>query len=175
MSAPELRALRMADMAAAADLQALAYTELYHEPQDILASRVAVAAPFCWGAFEGETLLAYILSHPWPAGSPPAIGILLPPPPPTDNWFIHDLAIGPQARGLGLGRALVGAAAEAAREAGLVRGDLIAVQGAWRFWEKFGYVAPPNLPETLAAKVAGYGQDARYMVVAIESLQLFAR
>lgn len=174
MSAPQLRPLRMEDMAAAADLQALAYTELYHEPQDILTSRVAVAAPFCWGAFEGETLLAYILSHPWPAGSPPAIGIVLPPPRPTDNWFIHDLAIGPQARGLGLGRALVAAAAGAARDAGLVRGDLVAVQGAWRFWEKFGYASPSVVPEALKAKVAGYGADARYMVVAIDSLKLFA-
>jgi ribosomal protein S18 acetylase RimI-like enzyme len=165
----------MADMAAAADLQAVAYTELYHEPEPILASRVSVAAPFCWGAFEGEDLLAYILSHPWPAGSPPEIGIVLPPPPPTDNWFIHDLAIGPQARGLGLGRALVAAAASAAREAGLTRGDLVAVQGAWRFWEKFGYRSPEVVPEALKAKVAGYGADARYMVVAIDSLQLFAR
>lgn len=165
MTAPLLRPLRLDDMPAAAALQNAVYAPLYHEPADVLASRVIAAPSLCWGAFLGEALAAYILSHPWPAGEPPPIGLSLPTPPPTDNWFIHDLAIGPQAQGQGLGRALAAAAAAAAREAGLTRGDLVAVQGAWRFWEKLGYAQPSDLPPALQAKVAAYGEDARYMVV----------
>jgi GNAT superfamily N-acetyltransferase len=167
MTAPTLRPLRLDDMAAAAALQNAVYAPLYHEPAEILASRVIAAPRLCWGAFAGEELIAYILSHPWPAGEPPPIGLALPPPPPTDNWFIHDLAIGPQAQGRGLGRALAGAAASAARDAGLITGDLVAVQGAWRFWEKLGYAQPAAMSPALQTKVAAYGADARYMVASL--------
>jgi GNAT superfamily N-acetyltransferase len=158
-------------MPAAARLQEAVYQPLYHEPQAVLESRLAVAAPYCWGAFEGDELLAYILSHPWPAASPPPIGIMLAAPPQdADNWFVHDLAIGPDARGLGLGRALVGSAARAALAGGIQRGDLVAVQGAWSFWRRLGYAAPDELPPALAAKVAAYGPDARDMSADLTAL-----
>ena len=152
---PALRLLTPADTPAAARLQEAVYQPLYHEPQAVLESRLAVAAPFCWGAFEDEVLLAYILSHPWPAASPPPIGVMLAAPPEAaGNWFVHDLAISPAARGMGLGRALVGSAAGAALASGIGKGDLVAVQGAWSFWERLGYAPPDELPAALAAKVA---------------------
>ncbi|CAN7537442.1 GNAT family N-acetyltransferase [Phenylobacterium sp. LjRoot164] len=167
-----LRPLKPADMPAVAALQLVAFEPLFHEPQEILASRLTIAPNLCWGAFEGDELRAYILSHPWPAASPPPIGTTLGPPPPTDNWFVHDLAIGPAARGLGLGRELVASASGAALDAGLVHGDLVAVQGAWRFWEKLGYVVQDGLEEPLRSKVAGYGDDARYMTADIAALKV---
>lgn len=170
---PVLRPLTSADMPAAARLQEAVYQPLYHEPQEVLESRLTVAAPYCWGAFEGDALLAYILSHPWPLASPPPIGVMLATPPTgAGNWFVHDLAIGPAARGLGLGRALVGSAAQAALASGIRRGDLVAVQGAWPFWERLGYTAPGDLPPTLAAKVAAYGPDARYMTADLTALRI---
>lgn len=153
-------------MPAVARLQLEAYLPLYHEDRDVLETRLRVGPGLCWGAFAGEELIAYILSHPWPAADPPAIGVRLDSPPAgVDNWFIHDLAMGPAARGRGVGRALAAAAMEAARATGLARGDLIAVQGAWAFWEKIGYRAPAKSPPALAAKVAEYGDDARYMTI----------
>lgn len=166
----DLRPLKPVDLAAAVALQNAVYMPLYCEPAEILGSRLEIAPTCCWGAFEDDRLLAYILSHPWPAAVPPAIGTTLGAPPPGDNWFIHDLAIGEAARGLGLGRALVRRAADAAVALGLVRGDLIAVQGAGGFWARMGYADPPDLPAALAAKVAGYGPDARYMTVRLADL-----
>jgi len=161
-----IRPLTVADMPAVAELQLVAYQPLYHEEQDVLESRLVAGPDLCWGAFEDGKLIAYILSHAWPSASPPAIGTRLAAPPPgLDNWFIHDLAMGPHARGRGVGRALALTAADAARAAGLVRGDLIAVQGAWAFWRKMGYRAETDLTPALAAKVAGYGDDARYMTI----------
>lgn len=168
-----LRPLAPADMPAAARLQEAVYQPLYHEPQAVLESRLTVAAPYCWGAFEGDELLAYILSHPWPAASPPPIGVMLTAPPQdAGNWFVHDLAISPAARGLGLGRALVGSAAGAALANGIARGDLVAVQGAWSFWERVGYAIPAELLPALAVKVAAYGPDARYMTADLATLRI---
>lgn len=172
-ASPTIRPLRLEDMPSVASLQTTVFQPHFHETEDELASRLAVAAPFCWAAVDADGgLMAYILSHPWLAGSPPAIGTHLQPPPATDNWFIHDLAIGPTARGLGLGRDLVRAASRAAMAAGLVRGDLVAVQGAWSFWNKLGYEPQSDLPPALAAKVAGYGEDARYMTARLADLRV---
>lgn len=169
---PDLRPLTAADLTAAAAIQNTVYAPLYREDAQVLGSRIVVAPTCCWGAFgQARELQAYILSHPWPAAAPPPIGQALAAPPPTDNWFVHDLAIAPAARGAGLGRALVARAADAARALGLRRGDLVAVQGAHAFWSRLGYAAPQPLPGPLAAKVAAYGADARYMTVDLADLR----
>ncbi|WP_309644528.1 GNAT family N-acetyltransferase [Phenylobacterium sp.] len=165
-----LRRLTAVDLPAVAAIQNAAYLPIYREPAEILGSRLEIAPTCCWGAYGPDGLAAYILSHPWPAATPPAIGTALNAPPVVDNWFIHDLAIGEAARGLGLGRALVRRSADAAIALGLDRGDLIAVQGAGPFWSRMGYAAPPALPDALAAKVASYGPDARYMTARLAQL-----
>lgn len=165
-----LAPLTPADLAAAAAIQNAVYRPHYREPAEILGSRLEIAPTCCWGAFGPDGLAAYILSHPWPAGASPAIGTALAAPGACDNWFVHDLAIGEAARGLGLGRALVRAAADAALALGLTRGDLIAVQGAGSFWARMGYADPSDMPLALAAKVAVYGPDARYMTVLLATL-----
>lgn len=172
MTAPELCPLTERDLAAVTAIQNSVFDPLYRETQDVLGSRLAIAPTCCWGAFRDGELLAYILSHPWPAGSPPPIGQPLAPPPAGDNWFIHDLACAPEARGLRLAQGLVRCAADSASKLGLVRGDLIAVQGAWSFWEKVGYAPAETLSEALAAKVAAYGPDARYMTALISALKV---
>jgi GNAT superfamily N-acetyltransferase len=168
---PDLRPLTAADLPAAAAIQNAVYLPLFREEAHILGSRIAAAPTCCWGAFRDGGLCAYILSHPWPAAAPPPIGQALGPCPPGDNWFVHDLAIAPDARGLGLGRALVARAADAARALGLARGDLVAVQGASSFWAGLGYAPPESLPPALAVKVAAYGDDARYMTVRLADLR----
>lgn len=167
---PDLRPMTAVDLPAATAIQNAVYAPLYHEDAAVLGGRITAAPTCCWGAFSDGALVAYILSHPWPLGAPPAIGESLGPCPAGDNWFIHDLAITPQARGIGLGRALVAKAAQAARDLGLSQGDLVAVQGASTFWAGLGYVAPQTLTTDLAAKVAAYGDDARYMRASLADL-----
>jgi GNAT superfamily N-acetyltransferase len=167
---PLVRPLTEADLPAAAAIQNAVYLPLYREDAEVLGSRIIAAPTLCWGAFEGDDLAAYILSHPWPAAAPPPIGVRLSPAPASDNWFVHDLAVSPGARGQGLGLALARRAARAAVEASLTRGDLIAVQGAASFWRRLGYAPPLELPAELAEKVAAYGPDAAYMTIRLSDL-----
>lgn len=76
--------------------------------------------------------------------------------------YLHDLAVAPAGRGAGIGRALVARAFELAARAGLPEAQLIAVEGADRWWAGLGFREPP-IPPDLAAKVAAYGPRARWM------------
>lgn len=107
-------------------------------------------------------LIGYLLAHGWPRGSPPAVGTVLDPLAARDVLFLHDLALAPAARGLGVGERLVAAALDAARRDGLTDAELIAVEGAAGYWRRLGFREAP-MTDVLAAKVAGYGMAARWM------------
>ncbi len=79
--------------------------------------------------------------------------------------FLHDLALAPAARGLRVGERLVAAALGAAHRDGLTEAELIAVEGAAAYWHRLGFAETAMAP-TLAAKVAGYGDAARWMRLA---------
>ncbi|WP_259043780.1 GNAT family N-acetyltransferase [Chromobacterium alkanivorans] len=59
----------------------------------------------------------------------------------ADTLFIHDLALHPDARGHGLGPRLVQTVLGQGRRRGLRQARLVAVQGAARYWRRFGYQA----------------------------------
>lgn len=93
------------------------------------------------------------------------MGTALDPAAPAEVLFLHDLALAPAARGLRIGEWLVAAALEAARRDGLSEAELIAVEGAAEYWRRLSFVETPMTP-TLATKVAGYGEAARWMRLA---------
>jgi predicted N-acetyltransferase YhbS len=119
-------------------------------------------ASCCLAATRGEVLIAYLLAHGWPGESPPPVGALLEQQGASDVLFIHDLAVSSAGRGSGIGRRLVDRALELAAQDGLTRAELIAVEGAASYWRRLGF-AEPATPAALAAKVASYGQEARWM------------
>ena len=161
-----IRPLAHGDLAEALAIQAAAYPAFLVEPEDAFASRLAVAASFCLAAIRDGELAAYLLAHGWPRESPPPVGAVLPRDAPSEVLFIHDLAVGPAGRGLGLGRALVDAAFAMAARQGLACAELIAVEGAASFWRKLGF-AERAVSGDLRDKVAGYGAEARWMTRAI--------
>lgn len=162
-----LRPLRRADIAAAEKLQALCYPPALRDSAAALRSRLDIAGQCCFAALFAalidDTLIGYILAHPWPRLCPPPVDTVLGTPPSApDVHYIHDLSIDPAMRGTGLGRALVTVSQDLARQAGLARSELIAVAGAAPFWHTLGYEAVPT-DERLAAKVRAYGEEARYL------------
>lgn len=105
----------------------------------------------------------YILSHPWRFGSLPALNALLGAvPDDADTYYLHDLALLPNARGTGAAAQIVGDMLRHARSEGFPSVSLVAVNGSLPFWYKHGF-RTVDLPE-LAAKLGSYETAARYMV-----------
>ena len=136
----------------------------YPEDDAIFAERLALAAPGCLVLESGRgELEGYVVSHPWPLGSAPALNTLLGAiPAGTSDWYLHDLALLPRARGGGHAAAGVRDVASAARRAGSKAIALVAVNGSAGFWERQGFRAVHD--PALAGKLASYDDGARYMM-----------
>ena len=161
-----IRRLEHGDLAAALALQATSYPAFLREGWEAFASRLAGPTSYCLAAVRGETLVAYLLAHGWASQAPPPVGTILAADGPGEVLYVHDLAVSRHERGSGLGRQLMRHAFDLARRDGLRRAELIAVEGAAGYWSSLGFVETPPSPE-LAAKVAGYGADARWMTLAL--------
>ena len=157
-----IRSFVQGDLAAALALQAASYPVFLREGAEAFASRLSVPASYCLAAMRGGKLAAYLLAHGWTAEEPPAVGTILEAESAGEILYIHDLAVSSEERGSGLGRYLVDQALDLARRDGLRRAELIAVEGAAAYWRALGFVESTPSP-ALAAKVAGYGADARWM------------
>jgi len=103
----------------------------------------------------------YLLSHPWASMSPPAPDVVLDAAE-GPVWYVHDVSVAALVRGQGVARAMLDACFAA--NPGKRRSELVAVELAGRFWERQGWRPLPDPSDALAAKVAGYGEHATYMV-----------
>ncbi|MEG2076424.1 MAG: GNAT family N-acetyltransferase, partial [Victivallaceae bacterium] len=82
---------------------------------------------------------------------------------PANSWYIHDLAIKQSFAGRQIGQQTYEYVCKMARKLKLTRTHLVAVQGASKFWQKFGYNQWHNAPEELSMRVNSYGSAAILM------------
>lgn len=164
-----IRSLEAADLPQALTIQAANYPAFLWEDEAAFASRLDVASSYCLAAERDGVLVGYLLAHGWVSESPPPIGTILDKTIVGDVLFIHDLAVAPAGQGAGLGRRLIDQAFARAAADGFGRAELIAVEGAAPYWRGLGFADGSALPE-LAAKVAAYGAEARWMTRAIGGL-----
>ncbi len=162
MTEPVWRPLAEADLDAVRRISAAAYPGLQERPA-VFAEKLRLYPRGCLAYDRGGEVAGYLFSHPWTLGEAPALdgflgGLAAAP----DCYYVHDLALAPEARGHG-------AAAQAvARIFALAEGErlpamaLIAVNGAEGFWARHGFREASN--PRLAAKLAVYGAGARYMI-----------
>lgn len=150
------RALRMDDLAGV-----LAIADLVHQdhPEDaeVLAERIALFPAGCFALDGAAGLAGYLLSHPWHAGEVPVLNRTLGVVPGgRDCYFVHDLALHPDAQGHGAGAAVIHRMLE--QTADFRRHALIAVDGTPAFWSRFGFRPAEG------ADLASYGEGVTYMV-----------
>ncbi len=112
------------------------------------------------------TASGYVIAHPCRLGEPPALNSLLGALPDEANALhLHDVALLPAARGLGLGGAALRRVMAIAARREFAHVTLVAVHGTPPYWARSGFVVAPA---TVA--VASYGADARYMVRAVADI-----
>lgn len=87
-----------------------------------------------------QGLLGYAIAHPWMRAQPPGLNTHLERLPNTpDTFYIHDLALLPEARRTGAGSAAVQLFVEQAKRSMLKTLSLVAVAGSTEFWHRNGF------------------------------------
>ncbi len=157
------RPLTAADLAQVADIARIAFPE-HHEDPACFAERLALSPSWCFALDDGTgSLGGYLIAYSWPRGTiPPLNAPLGALPEQGEALFLHDLAIRPDAAGSGQARAIVGEIARKAQGAGFGEIALVAVNDSARFWRLQGFTVVDGPPD-LQAKLATYGEGARYM------------
>jgi len=156
------RPMASADLPAVMQVAGLVHPA-YPEDEAVFAERLRLAPGGCHVLADGDReLFGYLVSHPWPQRAVPKLNALLGEiPPGTTNWYLHDLALLPAARGGGAAGAIVSAIVDHAVSAGCNSLALVAVNDSAGFWRHKGFreVHDP----ALAATLASYDDAARYM------------
>jgi ribosomal protein S18 acetylase RimI-like enzyme len=167
-----LRNASTADIAHMLDVQHLCYGDEFHEDAAAFAGKVAVTPETCWIAMRGDEALAYLVTLPVTRATLPALNAssfaraAMP-----QLLYVHDLAVAPSGRALGLGRQLMQQALAAATRLAIPQLGLVAVQESVTYWRRYGFAAMENrsLPAALLEKLRTFGENARYMEMPVRS------
>lgn len=156
------REMRSADLPAVSRVAAAVHP-LYPEDDAIFAERLRLYPAGSRVLIdEAGVVQGYVVSHPWNQGVIPALDSLLGAlPPAADCYYIHDIALLPQARGRGAAQDGIAILAEHAARARFATMSIVAIAGTQGFWERQGFRVV-DLPE-LTGKLASYDPSARYM------------
>ncbi|QDH74686.1 GNAT family N-acetyltransferase [Brevundimonas sp. M20] len=155
--------MTVADLDAVAAIAVIGFPD-HFEGRDLFENRLSLNPSGCFVLADGPgEPKGYMVAYPWRPDSAPALNTLLGGVPSDASvMYLHDLALHPDARGGGYPGVVVEQLAAASKAAGWPAVALVAVNDAAPFWARHGFVVRET-PE-MAAKLASYGSDARYMV-----------
>jgi len=151
------------DLDIVTEIAAISFPD-HFEGRDCFESRLALYPSGCF-VLSGEDAApkGYLVAYPWRAGAAPALNTRVDAlPADAKVVYLHDVALHPDARGQGWARPIVERLAGEANAAGWPALALVAVNDAAPFWKGLGFTAVEA--PGIAAKVASYGADARYMI-----------
>jgi GNAT superfamily N-acetyltransferase len=134
----------------------------YPEDAAVFAERLRLYPDGCFVFETGRRIEGYAIAHPGLRRDPPGLNTLLRDlPAQPDTLHIHDVALLPQTRGLGLGVGITARLVLQALAAGVPWLSLIAVGGSLRFWEKNGFGVADQV--AVRESLATYGETAVFM------------
>lgn len=138
----------------------------HFEGRVCFANRLALNRTGCFVLQAAEGLEGYLIAYPWRAEAAPTLNTLIEAiPADAGVLYLHDLALTPAVRGQGWSKPAVAAVVDLAKAGGWATIALVAVNDAVDFWRGHGFDVRET-PE-MAAKLASYGADARYMTRAV--------
>jgi GNAT superfamily N-acetyltransferase len=153
--------MRPDDLDRVAEIAAVGFPD-HFEGRDCFENRLALNPEGCFVLGGAEGLEGYLVAYPWRADAAPALNTLIDAVPAAASvLYLHDLALTPAVRGQGWSKPAMRAVLDLARAGGWPALALVAVNDAVDFWRGHGFQVRET-PE-MAARLAGYGSDARYM------------
>ncbi|KFZ36442.1 hypothetical protein HR45_16635 [Shewanella mangrovi] len=141
-----------------ATIQQSCYVNGLLESIDVLKSKQRMAPDCCFILLSQQQAVGYCLAHPWTNVSPPELHQSLELPEVTDSLYLHDIAVLPSGRGLGLAQAVVAELAQMAQQRRYQSLSLVAVAGAASYWQRLGFEPCPTKKDLRV-----YGSSAVYM------------
>ena len=154
-----------ADLPAVVALQDCCYSDALYESPALLQQRLISAPLSCWLAenHAGE-LQGYLFSYPSVNGYVTPLASAFSPAESPELLYLHDMAVNPAARGLGLASQLLATAKQHALSLGLTKLALVAVQGSVPYWQCHGFAVVNPLSASATNALASYhGEQASYM------------
>ena len=137
------------------------------ESNEVFAERVRLFPEGCLALVKlvqgkSDELCGYAISHPIRHRQPPDLDSFLKEiAPDADQYYIHDLAILPSARGRGLAQDCTKKLLAVAER--FPTSCLVSVYGTSPFWSKYGFCIPESVDSHLEKKLQGYGDDSIYL------------
>jgi GNAT superfamily N-acetyltransferase len=150
------RPMRTHDIAAVYELSRRVHAD-YPERPAVLAEKLKLFPAGCFVLEMAGRVAGYCFSHPWHGAPPPLDELLGALPAAPSVYFIHDVTLDERERGRGHAAAIVPMLIGVARDCGALRLMLVAVNGAEKFWNRFGFAEVPDMQATVRAK---YGPRA---------------
>ncbi len=154
--------MRAADIAAVLTVAARVHPD-FPEDAAVFEERLRLFPQGCFVHDSDGAVLAYVVSHPWRAGDPPALNTqldALPAEPAT--YYLHDIALLPALRGSGAASRMVARLVGLAEAEKLPTLSLVAVNGSAGFWRRHGF--RPVADAALTDKLKSYDDAAAFMV-----------
>jgi GNAT superfamily N-acetyltransferase len=152
------RPMRPGDLAGVMALATVVHPGL-PEREAVFAERLLLYPAGCF-VHTSAQIDGYLVSHPWRAADPPTLDTLLGQlPAAPEVYYLHALALHPALRGQGAAGAILRVLAP--RLAAFEAAELVAVNASVPFWRHWRFEAAD--PPGMAAKLAAYGADARFM------------
>ena len=136
-------------------IQKLCYNELFWETGESFAGMIDVYPRGCIGIFVNNIFSGYVFFHPYYKDQVKPLNHVFRLDGTENCVYLHDLAIHPNYRGLGLSRILIDRVDLESCRIGLLTQCLVAVQGSQSFWQKHGF--------KIIKEAKNYGHPTYYM------------
>lgn len=164
MSTFHCRGIIESDWSTILRIQREVYYEFTPESEAVMRSKATRGPRTCFVAIDEQfAIVAYCLAHPYPPNQVAVLGtadsIALEP---TNNLYLHDLAVQKVSTGRGIAQLLFDHLTAVAKLSGYQTMSLVAVQQAAGFWKKLGFTS-----STQATISKSYTGNAIFMTRAV--------
>lgn len=160
-----IRQMQLVDLPAVVKLQDRCYSDDLFESAELVKSRLLLHPQSCWVAVYHDKLWGYLFSYPAVLGKINALGQPFATYTDANCLYLHDVAVSSDARGQGVGSALIAKALDYANELEFEFVSLVAVQKSTPFWQEQGFVQVTDLSDDAIQALSSYlNQQACYMV-----------